>query len=188
MQTMKQLFFDLLENPHSLHVCDNFSTAWGSWELLCLHPGCSFMLSTQSRNTIPLEHVKNLHNRKKVVCCATIFHGLENWLVRMKFPMAFDISRDMELHNKLCAHFGSCKRDFKSVCQHCDCLTKHLTKPAKQAECHLWLPQDFRFVEDMFSPSCQNFFHDICFEEHPHKKHLASSEEWLHMHQLGAAE
>ena len=178
-----------------------------AWETIYFHPDSEFESSHHSKKTTPIDNIQNLHNgielalqSFKEICELSegvqwddLPYGGKKWKVHMKFAIAYVIG-DTELHDKLCGRYGSRGFGVKTLCRHCNCPTPLSVNPYHQQSTSLWLPSDFdpTFPAEWFKKCShhpiKNAFDSLDFGiMNPHKIHLATPGECLHMHQLGIA-
>ena len=167
----------------------------------------------------PRENIQNLHNGIKAamkpfkdLCDGKrwmqwdyLRYGGKTWKVKMRFAIAYIIG-DTELHDKLCARFGSYSSGTKSICRHCDCPTEEITNPEvvlnkrnrgpNPIKVSLWTPERLcpmvgqnreTFFKKVSHHDIDNVFHSLDFGSNTQNIHFATPGENLHMHQLGVA-
>ena len=183
-----------------------------AWETIYFHPNDTVvqLAHNAKKDSQPPDKCQNLHNGLDIAlesflqACTgdEVFewkglpYGGKLWTVRMKFAIAFVVG-DTELHDKLCGRKNAYSKT-PILCRHCTVDKEYIVNPLQQLdannrEARLWKPEDFDvckpqpYFDDRSHHRIKNVFDKHYFGRNPHKIHLATPGELLHMHQLGVA-
>ena len=171
-------------------------------------PNDSTEASHHEKTTHAVHKLQNLHSALRVAfedlrnimdnntpVPWTIHYGGRDHVVNLKFAVSYVIS-DTAMHDKLCCHYGTRNAGVKCICRHCNCATPDLVDGDAFMYCDNYTPEDVDpdpliervpgYWKSISHYPIANAFDELYFGANPHKIHLATPGEVLHMHQKGA--